>query len=73
VIQHLSGDGGALQAVIERYGTRRVPYAGPFNVSCINNLRAHSATGEILVFLNDDVTPRGVATLAERQRLVRPL
>ena len=30
---------------------------GPFNFSRMNNLGARTATGEVLVFLNDDVTP----------------
>jgi GT2 family glycosyltransferase len=57
VVQHLGWDDRALQAVIERHGAKRVPYAGPFDFSRMNNLGAHAATGEILVFLNDDVTP----------------
>ena len=35
----------------------RVPYAGPFNFAAMNNLGARHATGEVLVFLNDDVEP----------------
>lgn len=57
VVQHLGGDDRALQAVIERHGARRVPCAGPFNFSRMNNLGARTATGEVLIFLNDDVTP----------------
>jgi GT2 family glycosyltransferase len=33
------------------------PYRGPFNFSRMNNLGARHAAGEVLVFLNDDVTP----------------
>ena len=38
-------------------GGIRVPYAGPFNYARMNNSGAAAATGEILVFLNDDVEP----------------
>jgi GT2 family glycosyltransferase len=35
----------------------RVPYSGPFNFAAMNNLGAGKASGDILVFLNDDVEP----------------
>lgn len=35
---------------------RVIPYDGPFHWSRMNNLAARQAKGEILVFLNDDVT-----------------
>lgn len=35
----------------------RVPYSGPFHFARMNNLGARRATGDILVFLNDDVEP----------------
>jgi GT2 family glycosyltransferase len=34
-----------------------VPYAGPFHFAAMNNLGARQATGEVLVFMNDDVEP----------------
>jgi GT2 family glycosyltransferase len=33
---------------------RLVPFRGPFNWSAINNAAAHEATGEVLIFLNND-------------------
>lgn len=38
-----------------RGNVRRVTYAEPFNWSRVNNLAARQATGEYLLFLNDDV------------------
>ena len=50
----------------------RVPYAGPFHFASMNNLGAGRATGDILVFLNDDVEPldRGwlTALVAQAER-----
>jgi GT2 family glycosyltransferase len=57
VIQHLGRDDAALQEVIARYGGARVPYAGPFHFSRMNNLGVQAAKGEVLVFLNDDIEP----------------
>jgi GT2 family glycosyltransferase len=54
VIHHLGGDDAALEDVISRFGAIRVPYAGPFNFSRMNNLGVQAANGEVLVFLNDD-------------------
>lgn len=48
---------------------RAIPYSGPFHWSRMNNLAAREATGEILVFLNDDVTvlePGWLARLASQ-------
>jgi GT2 family glycosyltransferase len=35
----------------------RVRYTGPFNFAAMNNLGARHATGDVLVFMNDDVEP----------------
>ncbi|WP_244473842.1 glycosyltransferase family 2 protein [Methylobacterium sp. Leaf112] len=46
----------ATLAALQRYDARRITYAEPgFNVAAKMNLGASVATGEILVFLNDDV------------------
>jgi GT2 family glycosyltransferase len=55
VVQHLGGKDEALRRVIEKYKARRIPHAGPFHFSLLNNLGARAAKGEVLVFLNDDV------------------
>ncbi len=61
IVQHLgSSNAASEQAVAEgisAHGAKRVPYTAPFNFSAMNNLGAESASGSILLFLNDDVTP----------------
>jgi len=61
VVQHLGSSSAASEQavaqVIAARGAKCVPYAAPFNFSAMNNLGAESATGSILLFLNDDVTP----------------
>lgn len=57
VVQHLGNEDAALQAVIKRYAARCVPYSGPFHFSRMNNMAAHIATGEVFVFINDDIEP----------------
>lgn len=46
------------ESVVRRYDAASVDFEGPFNYSAICNLAAARATGSVLVFLNDDVTPR---------------
>ena len=41
-------------ALMERYPVRRLSFPGPFNFSRANNEAAAAATGELLVFLNND-------------------
>lgn len=44
------------QAALDRHGARRVTYADPvFNVAAKMNLGAKAASGDVLVFLNDDI------------------
>ena len=57
VIQHLGSENALLEKVIARHGAIRIPYAGPFHFSRMNNLGAKAAKGETLVFLNDDIEP----------------
>ncbi len=52
VVGHL--DGGTPLATP---GARLVPYTGPFDFATMNNLGARHTSGQVLVFLNDDVTP----------------
>jgi GT2 family glycosyltransferase len=55
VVQHLGKEDTGLERTIERNGARRVVYSGEFHFSRMNNLGAEAATGDVLVFLNDDV------------------
>ncbi len=61
VVQHLGSSNAAgeqaVAQVIAKHAATRVPYAAPFNFSAMNNQGAESASGQILLFLNDDVTP----------------
>jgi len=57
VVEHLAGKGPSLGPLLERTACVRVPFEGPFNFSRMNNLGAQAAGSELLVFLNDDVTP----------------
>lgn len=40
--------------LMEQYPVRRIPFPGEFNFSRANNVGAESATGDLLVFLNND-------------------
>lgn len=47
---------------------RQIPYSQPFNYSSVNNLAVRHATGEYLVFLNDDTvvqTPGWIEAMLE--------
>ncbi len=57
VVHHLGPQDQAMEKVIARHGVKRVPYAGPFHFSRMNNLAVQSALGNVLVFLNDDTEP----------------
>ncbi|MCW5976745.1 MAG: glycosyltransferase [Bryobacteraceae bacterium] len=57
VVQHRTGDDAEMDAVLERSACKRVTHAGHFDFAEMNNRGAAEAAGEVLVFLNDDVTP----------------
>lgn len=57
VVEHLSGKGRPLGSLLEETACIRVPFEGAFNYSLMNNLGAQAASSDLLVFLNDDVTP----------------
>jgi O-antigen biosynthesis protein len=65
VVEHRTGDSAAMDRLLRDRPCRRVPYTGPFNFAAMNNLGARHATGEVLVFLNDDVEPLGPEWLGE--------
>lgn len=57
IVQHRAGDIAAMDQLLENCNYVRVPYAGPFNFAAMNNLGARHASGDVLVFLNDDTEP----------------
>ncbi len=57
VVEHIVGKARPLGPLLEGTACIRVPYEGAFNFSRMNNLGAQAAGSELLVFLNDDVTP----------------
>ena len=61
VVQHLgyspTSEEEAVERVIADHNAIRIPYAAQFNFARMNNLGAEAASGEVLLFLNDDVGP----------------
>ena len=57
IVQHVVDQDDAMERLLSRHEVKRVRYEGPFHFSRMSNLGAEAATGEILVFLNDDVEP----------------
>jgi O-antigen biosynthesis protein len=57
VVQHKTGDDAAMERLLDRSHCVRVSHAGPFDFASMNNRGAQAASGEILVFVNDDVHP----------------
>ena len=72
VVQHKTGHDDAMNRLLERSRCVRVSHTGPFDFSAMNNAGAHASSGQILVFLNDDVEPIEAGwlnyLLAEAQR-----
>jgi O-antigen biosynthesis protein len=66
VVEHHSfGTATAFEHLLAARECRRVPYVGPFHFAAMNNLGAQAATGDVLVFLNDDIEPLRPQWLAE--------
>jgi GT2 family glycosyltransferase len=57
VVEHRQSDLAAMDRLLESGGCVRVPYTGPFNFAAMNNRGARKASGDVLVFMNDDVEP----------------
>jgi O-antigen biosynthesis protein len=57
IVEHITGGERPLGRLLEETACIRVPFEGIFNFSQMNNLGAQAAGSELLVFLNDDVTP----------------
>jgi len=65
VVEHRTGDPGPMDRLLARFPGSRVSYSGPFHFAKMNNLGAKRASGDVLVFLNDDVEPLTPAWLEE--------
>jgi GT2 family glycosyltransferase len=59
VIVHHAGsaDDREIERIAADHQAIRVPFTGQFNFSVMNNLGVQSASGDLLVFLNDDAEP----------------
>lgn len=57
IVQHRAGDVAAMDRLLNSRACLCVPYTGPFNFAAMNNLGSRRATGDVLVFLNDDAEP----------------
>ena len=64
VVEHRAGDVDAMDQLLAARGCLRVPYTGPFNFAAMNNLGARCASGDVLVFMNDDLEPLATEWLA---------
>lgn len=57
VVHHLTGDDAGIARLALCHDCTRICYSGPFDFSTMCNLGARTSTGEVLVFVNDDVAP----------------
>ncbi len=57
VVQHQIENSRGMEQVIESFGCDVAPFSGEFNFARMNNLGAAISTGDVLLFLNDDVIP----------------
>lgn len=55
---------GLLDRLTQRRDVRLIAHPGPFNWAAINNAAAHQATGDLLLFVNNDVEARRPGWLA---------
>ncbi len=57
VVAHLREPNAAMSSLLDHLECVCVPYYGAFNFSAMNNHGVRAASGKLLVFLNDDVSP----------------
>jgi GT2 family glycosyltransferase len=57
VVHHQTGDDRGMAKVLRAHRCDVVPFRDEFNFARMSNLGAAAATGDVLIFLNDDVTP----------------
>ncbi len=57
IVEHVKPGNDRLGHLLDSTECVRVPYDGAFNFSMMNNLGAQAAGSDLLVFINDDVTP----------------
>ena len=57
VVHHETARGNGIPELVQQCGGDRVPFREPFNFSRMNNLGTAASRGNILFFLNDDISP----------------
>ena len=57
VVHHLNGDDVGMAEVIRAFGCDTISFSEEFNFARMNNRGVAAAQGDVLFFLNDDVTP----------------
>jgi GT2 family glycosyltransferase len=57
VVEHITPGDNRLSRLLDSTECVRVPYRGAFDFSRMNNLGAQAAGSELLLFINDDVSP----------------
>lgn len=65
VVQHKTGEDSAMERLLARSHCIRLVHSGAFDFAAMNNRGALAASGEVLVFLNDDVEPLSAEWLNE--------
>lgn len=74
VVRHDTGDGEVsrqMEKIAATFGCKTVVYSGSFNFAEMNNRGVAAASGEVLVFLNDDVVPLAPEWLASMVEWLR--
>jgi hypothetical protein len=64
IVQHRTSYVPAMDRLLQNCDCVLVPYTGPFHFAAMNNLGARHATGDVLIFMNDDVQPLDVGWLS---------
>ncbi len=65
VVEHRIGKNATMDSAFATAATVRVCYHGNFNYAVMNNLGAARASGDVFIFVNDDVEPLTPAWLSE--------
>ena len=65
VVQHKTGEDSAMERLLASSHCIRLVHSGAFDFAAMNNRGALAASGEVLVYLNDDVEPLSAEWLNE--------